>query len=222
MTLGDPTFLFFVKKFQLVFAHVDVLFNTLQQSAITGIQSQNILDTFLKDVQVISESITDQVNDRATHSEANSSSGEIKRKRGGQIDEATFIEACDTLMQKVQDRFGNNKISHALRIIDQSHFNDYKTTFPTNLDYIICEEYPMIEKSSLLSELELLYSSIIFTRTQCSTPQKIIHFISSIKIEKDLVEVSNVCKLYSPPLLQRHSLSVPSVRLRGLKTFQYD
>ena len=178
------------------------------------IQSQNIIDTFLKDVQAIRDSIADRVYDQATHSEANSSTGKIKRKRGGQTDEAAFVEACDIIMQQVQDRFGNNKISQALKIIDQSQFNDYKTTFPTNLVDILCEEYPMIEKSSLISELELLYSSSIFTSTQCSTPQKLLNFITSIKLEKDLVEVSNVLQivLTTPPTTSQSERSFSTLK----------
>ena len=110
-------------------------------------------------VHIIINSISNRVINKETFPDPNSTTsfycftGTSYRKRGGPPGQAAFIEASYIITQQVQNRLENKKYP---RIEYQSQFKEIKNRWTSNYIDILCEEYPMLEKASLKSELELL------------------------------------------------------------------
>ncbi len=75
---------------------------------------------------------------------------------------AAAKEACDLIVNQLQDRFSNTEYVQAFRLIDPTFFSSFRATFPDESLNIACTNYAMLSKERLKTELKVLYTNQIF------------------------------------------------------------
>ena len=148
MYLEDDTFLQFLQFFYQLMPEVDILYNTLQKRSVDATTVNRAMDSFKDSVSRLREKVDDIAQER----------GAAPKKRRKKNTAAVMMEACDTVVAQVEERFCTSDHLIAAQLVDSTLFSKFSKSFPCAEFEAASKIWPIGNKVKLETELKSLYS----------------------------------------------------------------
>ncbi|XP_072022939.1 zinc finger MYM-type protein 1-like [Amphiura filiformis] len=152
--LEDEQFMYFLRFFNRVMPHVDVLYGIIQSRNISVDMVSHALSGFRRTLTEIRKELCEsQPSDQGVPSTS-------KRRRTSEGNlKASCIEACDVMIMQAEDRFSSVGNLIPLQLVDPTFFVLYASNFPNDKLDMVPKYYPMVSKNKLTTELQVLSES---------------------------------------------------------------
>lgn len=158
--LEDQDFKYFLTLFHNIMPHVDLLYAKLQKKDIDSVHIKGSIQQFQRDIQQIRDSMPSLVEQ--------SSQGGSQPKRRGSLNpgeqKRIATEVCDTILLHTMQRFSFTKHLVSATLLQADKFEQYAKEFPENALSETLKAYPMLNKSKLKTELDLIYCTEEFKK----------------------------------------------------------
>ena len=163
--LMDEDFLFWLEFFHRVMPHLEILYMQIQSRQIDSIKAKKAVDAFRMAVHNIRDSI-----DSMPIELDRDCSGREKRRRFENHRVSDAKEVCDRITVEVSSRFQSSSHLDVAKLLDCDNFLEYSQVFPENVLQMAVEQYPMLKKDKLRTELKVLYERQDFRNIDGAVP----------------------------------------------------
>jgi len=183
--LEDCEFLFWLQFFHKIMPHIDILYSQIQCRQIDTIKIKKDITNFIRVVEQIRNEVKD-----ITIEETESGS---KRRRIESCRIADAIEVCDRITTEARDRFEKTTHLDAAKLLGSANFEEFSKKFPDNFLDMAVENYPMLNKRGLQTELSVLYERPDFRNIDGAIP--LLQLIYSSNLQDTFSEVTTLLKI---------------------------
>lgn len=196
--LENSTFLFWLNFYSKIMPHVDILFNQLQVLQTDAVRIHAAIDDFEKAIIEIRNKLP-SVIDRQEERIEMLAEGPTPRKRRRLNDENLNLsakEVCDTIVFQIKDRFVFKNHLCGAKIFQYERLNEHKKNgLPVDDINQFCSAFPMIDKNSFMTELEVFYSRSEITEENMAGCLKTLNFITSFGLDGTFKEITKALKI---------------------------
>lgn len=185
--LKEPTFIYWLKVFERLMPHIDILYNQLQKRNTDPVEISNAIKNFEINIKKERENIHNiRVDDNHT-------SG--KRKKENFYLTRTIIgkEICDIIIVNINDLFEYKKHLIASNLFLSSNFDNYEKSFPQNDIVQTTKAYPFLNQKKLITELTVIYKRNDFKNL--SGAVNLLKFIIANQLQDIFSETSKLLKI---------------------------
>lgn len=165
--------------------HVDILYNQIQSRQIDTLKVKHNVKNFITAV----EHVRNEVNDIMT----GKTDSESKRRRIESCRVPDAKEVCDRITTETRDRFEKTSHLDAAKLLDSANFEEFSKKFPQNILNLTVENYPMLNKEILHTELSVLYERPDFKNIDGAVP--LLQLIYSSNLQNTFSEITNLLKI---------------------------
>jgi hAT family C-terminal dimerisation region len=147
--------MFYLKMFDEIFGHVNILFNIFQKESASTLSARNSIENFKN---VMTEM---KANIHKFEFVIDENDSSFKQKRGynfTNIVNGAKI-AIDVLISNLTDRLLEQEYSKSFEIINVQHFKNNRGNFPQHESDVFTKIYDFINKERLKNELKIMYTS---------------------------------------------------------------
>nr|CAH7738482.1 unnamed protein product [Callosobruchus chinensis] len=210
--LEDPEFIFWLELFHKILPQVDILYNQLQSKNKDTVQLQ-------KDLIIFGKSISNIRNE--TDSIQNSVESEFptfkRRRTDDNFRSVIAKEVCDTITTQMKDRFSFRGHLQAAYLFNKDKYSEFAKKFPVTVLNEVASFYPMLSKSRLKTELEIIYSREDLK--EIVGAMNLLSFILENNLNETFIETSKILKIIVTTPMTTAEAERTFSTLKRIKTF---
>nr|CAH7755641.1 unnamed protein product [Callosobruchus chinensis] len=210
--LEDPEFIFWLELFHKSLPQVDILYNQLQSKNKDTVQLQ-------KDLIIFEKSISNIRNE--TDSIQNSVESEFptfkRRRTDDNFRSVIAKEVCDTITTQMKDRFSFRGHLQAAYLFNKDKYSEFAKKFPVTVLNEVASFYPMLSKSRLKTELEIIYSREDLK--EIVGAMNLLSFILENNLNETFIETSKILKIIVTTPMTTAEAERTFSTLKRIKTF---
>nr|CAH7742391.1 unnamed protein product [Callosobruchus chinensis] len=210
--LEDPEFIFWLELFHKILPQVDILYNQLQSKNKDTVQLQ-------KDLIIFEKSISNIRNE--TDSIQNSVESEFptfkRRRTDDNFRSVIAKEVCDTITTQMKDRFSFRGHLQAAYLLNKDKYSEFAKKFPVTVLNEVASFYPMLSKSRLKTELEIIYSREDLK--EIVGAMNLLSFILENNLNETFIETSKILKIIVTTPMTTAEAERTFSTLKRIKTF---
>nr|CAH7765288.1 unnamed protein product [Callosobruchus chinensis] len=210
--LEDPEFIFWLELFHKILPQVDILYNQLQSKNKDTVQLQ-------KDLIIFEKSISNIRNE--TDSIQNSVESEFptfkRRRTDDNFRSVIAKEVRDTITTQMKDRFSFRGHLQAAYLFNKDKYSEFAKKFPVTVLNEVASFYPMLSKSRLKTELEIIYSRKDLK--EIVGAMNLLSFILENNLNETFIETSKILKIIVTTPMTTAEAERTFSTLKRIKTF---